>query len=188
MLKTQGRRGEVAVELHSDSPGRLRPGLRLFALAEDGTRREQKIEDSWPHRRHLVLKFAGVDSISAAEALVGNELQVPASERAPLEPGATYVSDLIGCRVFDRGHELGWVREVRFGAGEAPLLVLGSGRGELEIPYAREFLAGINLDERRIDMTLPEGMLEVNAPLTEEEKRVLNSSHTGGRRRRGEPL
>jgi 16S rRNA processing protein RimM len=171
VVKTQGRRGEVAVEVHSDVPGRLHPGMRMFALAEDGIRRELKIEDAWPHKDFVVLKFAGVDSISDAEPLVGCELQVPLSERAQLEPGATYISDLIGCTLFDRGREVGTITDVRFGAGEAPLLVVGSGKSELEIPYAQEFLTSIDLERKRIETNLPEGLLDVNAPLTEEEKR-----------------
>ena len=172
VVKTQGRRGEVAVEVHSDVPGRLHPGMRVFALArkEDGARRELKIEDAWPHKDWVVLKFAGVDSISDAEVLLGSELQVPLSERAPLEPGAAYVSDLVDCMVFDRGREIGMVKDVRFGAGEAPLLVVGSGRTEYEIPYAQEFLVQVDLEHKRIEMNLPEGLLEVNAPLTDEEK------------------
>ena len=114
MAKTQGRRGEVAAEVHSDVPGRLHPGMRVFALAGDGlasragdskkkhTRRELQIDDAWPHKSYVVLKFAGVDSISDAEPLVGCELQVPLGERAELEAGAAYVSDLIGCVVSDR--------------------------------------------------------------------------------------
>jgi 16S rRNA processing protein RimM len=170
VAKTQGRRGEVAVEVHSDVPGRLQPGMRVFAFEEDGSRRELKIEDAWAHKSYVVLKFAGVDSISDAEPLVGCELQVPLSERAPLEPGAAYVSDLIGCALFDRGREIGTVQDVRFGAGEAPLLVVGSGKAEFEIPYAQEFLKQVDLEHKRIEMALPDGLLEVNAPLTEDEK------------------
>jgi 16S rRNA processing protein RimM len=170
VAKTQGRRGEVAVEVHSDVPGRLQTGMRVFALAEDGSRRELRIEDAWPHKNYVVLKFAGVDSISDAEPLVGSELQVPRSERAPLEPGAAYVSDLVGCALFDRGREVGAVKDVRFGAGEAPLLVVVAGKTEFEIPYAQEFLKQVDLEHRRIEMALPEGLLEVNAPLTDEEK------------------
>jgi len=171
VVKTQGRRGEVAVEVHSDVPGRLQAGMRLFALAEDDSRRELQIEDAWPHKNLLVLKFAGVDSISDAEPLVGCELQVPLSERATLEAGAEYISDLIGCTLFDRGRKVGTITDVRFGAGEAPLLVVGSGKQELEIPYAEEFLTSMDLEHRRIEMNLPEGLLDVNAPLTEEEKK-----------------
>jgi 16S rRNA processing protein RimM len=171
VVKTQGRRGEVAVEVHSDVPDRLHAGLRVFALAEDPDRRELKIEDAWPHKDWLVLKFAGVDSMSDAELLVGSELQVPLSERAQLESGAAFVSDLVGCALFDRDREVGVVSDVRFGAGEAPLLIIGSGKSELEIPYAQEFLVRVDLEGKRIEMSLPEGLLDVNAPLTDEEKR-----------------
>ena len=176
VIKTQGRHGEVAVQVHSDIPDRLHPGLRLFALAQDNSRRELQIDDAWPHKDWLVLKFAGVESISDAELLIGSELQVPASERAELEAGAAYVSDLIGCVLFDRDREIGAIRDVRFGAGEAPLLVMGSGKNELEIPYAQEFLVRVDLEGKRLDMNLPEGLLEVNAPLTEEEKREQTRS------------
>jgi 16S rRNA processing protein RimM len=171
VVKTQGRRGEVAVEVHSDVSDRLHVGLTVFALAESDSRRELQIEDAWPHKDWLVLKFAGVDSMSDAEALVGSELQVPLSERAELEPGVAYVSDLVGCAVLDHGGEVGLIREVRFDAGEAPLLVVGSGKSEFEIPYAQEFLVRVDLEHKRIEMNLPDGLLDVNAPLTEEEKR-----------------
>jgi 16S rRNA processing protein RimM len=170
VIKTQGRHGEVAAEIHTDTPGRLHAGMKVLALAEDGSRRELQIDDVWPHKNWLVLKFAGVDSISDAEVLIGCELQLPASERAELEPGAFYVSDLVGCALFDRGREIGVVSDVRFGAGEAPLLVVGSGKNEHEIPYAQVFLERVDLEHKRIEMSLPEGLLEVNGPLTEEEK------------------
>jgi ribosomal 30S subunit maturation factor RimM len=41
-----------------------------------------------------------------------------------LEPGWTYLSDLIGCTVFDGQREIGEIEDVQFGAGEAPLLVV----------------------------------------------------------------
>jgi 16S rRNA processing protein RimM len=169
VAKTQGRRGEVAAEVHSDVPGRLHPGMRVFALALGGARREIKIDDAWPHKTYVVLKFAGVDSISEAEPLVGCELQVPRGERAELEAGAAYVSDLIGCTVLDSGRQVGIVKDVRFGAGEAPLLVV-AGKTEYEIPYAQEFLVRVDLEHKRIEMALPDGLLEVNAPLTDLEK------------------
>ena len=148
----------------------------MSALAEDGSRRELKIEDAWPHKEFVVLKFVGVDSISDAELLVRSELQVPRSERAPLESGAAYVSDLVGCALFDHDRGIGVVSDVRFGAGEAPLLVIGAGKSELEIPFAQEFLMRIDLESKRIEMNLPEGLLDVNAPLTDEEKRQQRAS------------
>lgn len=144
--------------------------MQLSALAEDGSRRALKIEDLWPHKDHLVLKFAGIDSISEAETLIGCELQVPREERAELAPGWNYVSDLVGCSVFDGEREIGIVRHVQFGAGEAPLLIVQAGTRQHEIPYAEAYLRSLDLEHKQIRMQLPDGMLELDAPLTEEEK------------------
>jgi 16S rRNA processing protein RimM len=148
--------------------------MRLWALLKDGERREVKIEELWPHKSWLVLKFAGVETMTDAEALKGAELQVPRSERAQLEPGWTYLSDLIGCTVFDGGREIGPIIDVVFGAGEAPLLVVES-KGQAaklpyEIPFAEAYLEKLDLDGKQVRMKLPEGMLEVNAPLAKEEQ------------------
>jgi 16S rRNA processing protein RimM len=181
VVKTQGRRGEVAVELHTGVPDRFRRDMRLWALAKDkdkdGQRREVTVEELWPHKSFLVLKFQGIETISDAEPLVGAELQLPRSERAELEPGWTYLSDLIGCKVFDGSREIGEIADVQFGAGEAPLLVV---RGEeqksgaklpYEIPFAEAYLEKLDLERKQVRMKLPEGMLDVNEPLAKEEKR-----------------
>jgi 16S rRNA processing protein RimM len=170
VLKTQGRRGEVALELHSSLPERFTQGMRLWALSESGSRRELQIDEIWPHKGGLVAKFAGIDSIFEGEALIGCELQIPGEQRAGLESGWDYISDLIGCAVLDADCEIGKVKDVRLGAGEAPLLVVERGAGEYEIPYAQAYLQRVDLARRQIRMSLPEGMLEVNAPLTEREK------------------
>src|SRR5580698_1396056 len=174
VIKTQGRRGEVAVELHTDVPDRFRQAMQLWALTKDDRRREVKVEDLWPHKSFLVLKFQGIETINDAEPLVGAELQLPRGERAQLEQGWTYLSDLIGCTVFDGLSEIGQIEDVQFGAGEAPLLVV---RGKehkaklpYEIPFAEAFLEKLDLERRQVRMKLPEGLLEVNAPLAKEEK------------------
>jgi 16S rRNA processing protein RimM len=129
------------------------------------------VQDFWPHKGLLVFKFAGVDSISEAETLVGCELQVPQSQRSELQAGWNYVSDLVGCSVLDRGRDIGRIEDVEFGAGEAPLLIVRDAARRVEIPFAEAYLDGVDLERRQVRMNLPEGLLEVNAPLTAEEKR-----------------
>ena len=186
--KTQGRHGEVAVEVHSDVPGRFVAGMKLFALGKAlAPRRELEVEEIWPHKGLLVLKFRGVDSMNDAELLIGSELQIPSVERAELQRGWTYVSDLIGCIVFDQGREVGRIEDVQFGAGEAPLLIVANGAGgregqKFDVPFAEAYLEGVDAVRREVRMHLPEGMLEINAPVTPEEKQEQARSERKGRR------
>ena len=162
--------------MHTDVPDRFRQGMRLWALMKDGQRREVTVDKLWPHKSFLVLKFRGVETISDAEPLVGAELQLPRSERARLEPGWTYLSDLIGCTVFDGQRRIGEIEDVQFGAGEAPLLVV---RGEeqsgaklpYEIPFADAYIEKLDLEHKQVRMKLPEGLLDVNAPLAKKRER-----------------
>lgn len=172
VVKTQGRHGEVAAEIHSDIPERFAAGMKLLALARtEGARRGLEVEEVWPHKGLIVLKFRGVESMSDAEALIGCELQVPRTERAQLEQGWSYISDLVGCAVFDHGREIGSIENIQFGAGEAPLLIVAGDAGKkFDIPFAQAYLEEVNLHRRQVRMKLPDGMLEINIPMTDEEK------------------
>lgn len=172
VVKTQGRHGEVAAEIHTDVPDRFFEGMTLFALAKSGeNRREVEVESFWAHKDLLVLKFRGIESISDAEALIGSELQVPRADRAKLEEGWNFISDLVGCLVFDNGSEIGRIEDVQLGAGEAPLLIVAASDGKkLDVPFAEAYVEGVDIGGREVRLKLPEGMLEINAPMTAEEK------------------
>jgi 16S rRNA processing protein RimM len=179
VAKTQGRHGEVAATLLTDFPELFETRRKLFALGESGSgnqggaaqpnRRKLELNEHWFHKGMVVLKFAGVDSISDAETLVGSEIQIPRSERAALGNDEFYVSDLIGCTVTDSGREIGRIKDVQFGGGEAPLLVI-EGNKEYLVPFATAYIEKIALEQKRLEMKLPEGMLELDAPLNQEEK------------------
>ena len=170
MLGPQGRRGEVAAELHTSFPERFAERRELLALTADGSRRELHLEGHWFHKGMVILKFAGVESIGDAEQLAGMELQIPAEQRPELEDGAEYVSDLAGCEVFNRGTSIGTIVDVQFGAGEAPMLVVMRNAKEFLVPFATEFLKNSDVKAKRIEVELPEGLLALQAPLSDEEQ------------------
>ena len=164
VLKPQGRRGEVAAELHTDFPERFASRKRIFLLARDGRRTEAELESHWLHKGRVILKFRGVDSISAAEALAGSEVQISWTERVELEAGAEYISDLVGSEVFETSGEarsLGEIEDILFGAGEAPLLTLKHAGAELLIPFAEAYVKHFDRERKRLEVVLPDGLLEL---------------------------
>lgn len=174
-MKTQGRFGELAADLLTDFPERFEDRKRIYALLPSGERHEFTVDGFWPHKGRIILKFSGIDSINDAEALLGSEVQIPASERAELESGEVYVSDLKGCSVTvaepSGDRNLGEVADVMFGAGEAPLLVVREGKKEYLIPFVEQYTKALDTAAKQITLSLPEGMLELDAPLSSDEKR-----------------
>ena len=123
--------------------------------------RRYEVEEVWFHNGRPVLKFAGVDTMTDAEALTGSELRIPRSERGELEPGEYFISDLIGCEVIERatGRSLGHVTGWQDWGGPGVLEV-----GNLMIPFARSICVEIEPEARRIVVDLPEGLTELNRP------------------------
>ncbi len=119
-----------------------------------------EVEEAWFHLGALIFKFAGVNSIEDAELLTKVEVQIPRSERVPLNPGEFYQSDLLGCEVRERvsNQVVGTVTGFEEG-GASGLLQVGP---KILIPFSRDICVSIAPDRREILVDLPEGLLELN--------------------------
>ncbi|HXN23905.1 MAG TPA: ribosome maturation factor RimM [Candidatus Dormibacteraeota bacterium] len=170
ILRARGLRGEVAAEILTDFPERLTKLPSAFLWDGHGEPRLVRVRKCWltPSRGgQAVFHFEGINAIEQAEQLRGLEVQVPFEERVQLPQGRYYVSELIGCEVFERGglekplERIGEVRDVQF-TGAAPLLAVPTSRGDLLIPLAEEICTGIDVQARRIEVVLPEGLRDLN--------------------------
>ncbi|MGB6726788.1 MAG: ribosome maturation factor RimM [Terracidiphilus sp.] len=164
-------------------PGSPRTGLRSrggdpshFGTWETGSTNlkpplelpfEVHLTNHWLHKGGIVLHFEGVDSISAAESLKGLYIAIPRAERAPLAEGEAYIDDLVGCLLVDVAQPeprvVGPIEDVDRTAGPVALLVVRGPHGEILVPFAKDYLCRIDLESRRVEMALPEGLLDLNA-------------------------
>jgi 16S rRNA processing protein RimM len=149
VARSRGRKGEIVLDQPVDRLAAFPPGSKV-TLTPPGE--ERVVESAWNHNGRAILKFQGVDSIDAAEALRGAEVSVP---RAQLGE-QLLMSDLVGCRVYDQpsGRELGTVTNWEE-TGGAELVQLDSG---LLIPFARSIFISIEVSQKRIGIRLPEGL------------------------------
>jgi 16S rRNA processing protein RimM len=176
LVRTQGRHGELIADILTDFPDRFKERTHVWLLPPSGKSapREAEIERHWLHKGRVVLKFAGVDSISDAALLAGYQVAIPCEQRAPLAEDAFYVADLIGCHLIDEANssaDLGPVLDVARGTGGAlDMLVLSRGNEELLIPFAKAYLVQIDLEKRVLRMRLPPGLTTINSPLSAEER------------------
>ena len=187
ILHARGNKGEVAAEILTDFPERLTKLQEIFLGDPHGKGEPQrvKLKSCWlsqNHRGQAVFHLEGVNSISEAEKLRGSEVLLPLEKRMALPAGRYFVSDLIGCSVFETAATpplvasspcllgeapalLGTVRDVQFPGEDlagTPLLEVDTPRGELLIPLAEEICRKIDPLARRIDVVLPEGLRDLN--------------------------
>ena len=183
LVRPQGRHGEILSDILTDFPERFAERKRLFLVPSETDResaREVSLENHWLHKGRIVLKFAGIDSINDADTLRGLLVAIPSSERAALTDGSVYIDDLIGCQVIDVNRTPTAVGVVSNVDREASLLAVTTSDGaEALIPFAKAYLVSMDLAAKRIEMRLPEGLLEINAPVTDEERRALGASRSG---------
>lgn len=165
--RVRGNRGEITALSFSSRPERHREWREVY-LFRDGTwlagGAPFQVESAWLHDGRPILKFRGVDSISAAEELEGAEVRIPRSERPELPRDEYYESDLVGCEVMERstGNVLGRVVELQNYGGSGLLTVATAQGGELLVPFARSICPDIDIAGRRILVDLPEGLKELN--------------------------
>jgi 16S rRNA processing protein RimM len=176
---TQGRKGELFAEILTDFPEKFADRKQLWLLAASSAPksaqrpvasapREVELLNHWLHKGGIVLHFAGIDSISAAETLIGLIVAIPLSERAALDDDEVYVGDLIGCTLVDvtpaEPVVVGVVEDVDRTAGPVALLEVMGAAGEVLVPFAKSYLRKIDLEAKRVEMALPEGLVELNLP------------------------
>ena len=181
ILRARGNKGEVSAELFTDFPDRLKELHEVFLADGKFAPRSVQLKSFWADRNHPgfgVFHFEGVASINDAEKLRGLEIQIPFEQRVTLPAGKYFVTDLIGCSVFELTGArpavssspcslseapslLGKVRDVFF-PGESqpgtPLLAVDTFSGELLIPLAEDICTRIDVVARRIEVVLPEGL------------------------------
>ena len=185
ILRPRGNKGEVAAELFTDFPARLSSLKSIYLRKDDGEPRRVGLRNFWIDRNHPgqgVFHFEGCGSISEAESLRGLDVLLPIEERVELPTGQYYVTDLMGCTVFElpeiaaklaspacaaaeAPRVLGTVRDVFFpgeGTVGTPLLQVETSAGEVLVPLAEEICTRIDVAARRIEVHLPEGLKDLD--------------------------
>ncbi len=163
IVKPHGVRGELVIELHTDSPEiRFAIGSVLSANLRDGSIRELTIAAARPHAGRLLVVLDGVADRADAENLRGTLLLAPEGDLPPIEdPDEFYDHELEGLSVFTTdGTKVGVLAEVLHGSGNELLLVHREGGGEVMVPFVSQLVPEVDVRAGRVVIDPPEGLLE----------------------------
>ncbi len=161
IVKPQGNKGEVAADFLTDFPQRFKDLKKVF-LEKDGQSSLPFTIDSFRFlKQRIIIKFSGVNDITAAERLRDCDIKISKNDIVALPPNSYYQFDLLNCVVKDRkGCSFGTVTDILEVAGKF-LLNLQQGQKEILIPFAREIVLEVNLSKKELICNIPKGLEEL---------------------------
>lgn len=159
--RAHGIKGEVTVEVRTDEPElRLGPGAVL--ATDPASTGPLTIESGRVHSGRLVLRFDGVRDRTQAEALRNTLLIAEVDpEELPDDPEEFYDHQLADLDVVTReGEHVGRIEEVAHLPAQDLLIVKREDGGEVLIPFVTEIVPEIDLEEQRVVIDPPPGLID----------------------------
>lgn len=158
IINTHGFRGDVKVYPLTDNIQRFKK-LKEVYLENGGQLKKHRVESAKLQNNAVILKLEGIDTEEAADKLKNVYVKVNRSEAVKLPKDSFFICDLVGCEVFDENGELlGELKDVLQTGSNDVFVVDGKGKNIL-IPALKEIFKEINIEDRRIIVKLPEGLI-----------------------------
>lgn len=170
--RPHGLRGEVRVEIHTDTPERFAGYDRVYLASAEvdagPTNLISASADAVPyvlegHRFHggyVLLKLAGIDDRTQADTLRDLWVWIAPDQAEPLQEGEIYLHDMLELWVVtDEGEELGQIVQIIETGANLVYVVRGT-RGELLLPDTDEVVLDVDLEAARVTVHLIEGLRE----------------------------
>ena len=160
IVRPRALRGEVVAEILTDFPERFESLRNVIVGFQDGTRGELKIEEHWFQKNRIILKFVGYDSIESVEALRDAEICIGEADVVELADSEYFDWQLAGCKVATiDGVDIGEVSSVMRTGGTEILVVTGTEK-EFLIPFAESICIEVDIENKRVVIDPPDGLLE----------------------------
>lgn len=160
LTRPHGIRGELRFRPFNPDSATLAPGVRVILRRDGAVLGSAVVVGIRPHRDVRLLTLDTCDSATAARALAGVEVCVPASALPPLAPGEFYHRDLVGLAVVTpRGEALGTVDAV-LPLPSADVCVVRRGQDERLVPLIADVVKEVDLAGRRLVIDPLPGLLD----------------------------
>ncbi len=155
IVNTQGVKGDVRVVPSTFDIKRFEL-LKKVTIYKEDKEKTLEIERVWYHKKFVIIKFKEIKNMNDAETLRDYIIKISDEESLPLEDDEYYIRDLVGIEVYTKDEKLGnLVKVIETGANDVYVV---KGEKEILIPAIKKCILNIDLQNKRMDVNLLEGL------------------------------
>lgn len=157
IINTFGIKGELKIDSMTDFPKeRFRKDNELYIFFEN---RYQKVVSGGfrEYKGFILFKIRDCNDINLVEKYKGSDIFVDRSSIHKLDEGQFYFFQLKQCDVYADDRYIGKVSDVE--EGYQTIIRIKTEEKEILIPYVKAFIKNVDMDSKRIDINLIEGLL-----------------------------
>lgn len=162
IVKAVGLKGEVKLLPAPDFWPDALKAEAIDVLSDETVVRTVHVARSRPKGETFILKLDGIDTIEAAEPLIGSRLGISLDALG----GSSLPEELLPCQligldvVLKNGDPFGVVVEMLLGAAQDCLIVEREGERYL-VPHVPDIVRRVSVEEGIIEIDPPEGLLDL---------------------------
>ena len=162
IVNTHGIKGEVRVISQTDFPDeRYQVGETLYLFREQKEPLKLVIASHRKHKNFDLLSFEGYYNINQVEEFRDGTLKIAEDQQGELAENEFYYHEIIGLEVFDEhGTDLGQITEILSPGANDVWVVKQKGRADILLPYIESVVKQIDLENKRVDVEIPEGLID----------------------------
>ncbi|MGX7031681.1 ribosome maturation factor RimM [Vagococcus zengguangii] len=161
IVNTQGIKGEVRVISKTDfAKKRYKTGNQLYLFQEDKAPITLTVKSHRQHKNFDILSFEGHPNINDVEKYRDGILKIKKEEAQRLPKNEFYFHEIIGCEVYEGEQLIGKIKEILQPGANDVWVVQRKGQKDALIPYIESVVTNVDVKNKRVDVEIPEGLLD----------------------------
>lgn len=159
IVNTQGIKGDVRIMPTTDDINRFKELKSLTIVNSKNQEKELNIEKVWFHKQFVIIKFEGIDDMTAGETLKNQKIIINRENAIPLEEDEYFISDLYDMEVYEGERFLGIITDIIFtGANDVYVVKNKELDKEILIPAIKRCILSVSTTENKMTVNLIKGL------------------------------
>lgn len=159
VVNTHGVRGEVKVLPITSDISRF-DYLSFISIKQGKEFKEYRVTSTRLHKGFILMFIKGIDTVEEAQKLKGIDLYVDRKHAIDLDEDEFFMVDIIGLEVYEGQRRLGEIKDILETGSNDVYIVSNKDKKDILIPALKDVVENIDLKEKRMQVILPEGLID----------------------------